>query len=53
MKHSILLIAIISIVLTSCGGSGWSCKKRYCEVKKTETFKEIKNVHVEEVVVCP
>ncbi|MGB1268152.1 MAG: hypothetical protein ACPG45_00275 [Flavobacteriaceae bacterium] len=32
MKRQIVLIAVLSILLVSCGGSSWSCKKRYCDV---------------------
>jgi len=35
-KKTLLLAAITSILLASCGGSGWSCKKRYCDVNNTE-----------------
>lgn len=38
MKKTILTLAI-GIVLTSCS-SGWSCKKRYCDVQKKEMFKK-------------
>ena len=34
MKKSIVLVAVVSVMFASCGRSGWSCKKRYCEVKK-------------------
>ena len=34
MKKSIVLVAVFSVMFASCGRSGWSCKKRYCEVKK-------------------
>ena len=36
MKKSILITAVLSILLTSCGGSGWSCKKSYCETQKSK-----------------
>jgi len=41
MKKSIVLVAVVLVMFASCGRSGWSCKKRYCEVKKDkiETFK--------------
>lgn len=41
MKKSIVLVAVVSVMFASCGRSGWSCKKRYCEVKKDkiEAFK--------------
>lgn len=29
----LLIIAVIALLSTSCGGSRWSCKKRYCEVQ--------------------
>lgn len=34
MKKSIVLLAVVSVMFASCGRSGWSCKKRYCEIKK-------------------
>ncbi len=42
MKKSIVLVAVVSVMFASCGKSGWSCKKRYCEVKKDriEAFKK-------------
>jgi len=38
MKKAILTITI-GVVLASCS-SGWSCKKRYCDVQKKEIFKK-------------
>jgi len=38
MKKVILTIAI-GVVLASCS-SGWSCKKRYCDVQKKEVYKK-------------
>ena len=38
MKKVILTIAI-GVVLASCS-SGWSCKKRYCDVQKKEKIKK-------------
>ena len=38
MKKIILTIAT-GVVLASCS-SGWSCKKRYCDVKKIEAYKK-------------
>ncbi len=40
MKRSVVLIAVLSILLASCGGSGWSCKKRYCDIKKVDIVKK-------------
>lgn len=37
MKKSIVLVAAVSLLLASCGGSRWSCKKRYCDVKEVKT----------------
>lgn len=37
MKKGIILVAAVSLLLVSCGGSRWSCKKRYCDVKETKT----------------
>ena len=37
MKKGIILVAAVSLLLVSCGGSRWSCKKRYCDVNKTKT----------------
>lgn len=34
MKKRIILVAVFSILLASCGGSSWSCKKSYCDAKK-------------------
>jgi len=31
-----LIIATISILFISCGGSNWSCKKRYCDTNKKQ-----------------
>lgn len=36
MKKSIIVLAAVSFLLVSCGGSRWSCKKRYC---KNDTLK--------------
>ncbi len=36
------LIASISVLLVSCGGSRWSYKKRYCDIKKTDIKKTCK-----------
>lgn len=36
------LIATVSVLLASCGGSGWSCKKRYCDINKTQIKKTCK-----------
>ncbi len=30
MKKSIIALVAVSFLLVSCGGSRWSCKKRYC-----------------------
>lgn len=38
MKKVILTLAA-GVVLASCS-SGWSCKKRYCDVQKKEVFKK-------------
>jgi len=38
MKKIILIIAAV-IVLASCS-SGWSCKKRYCDIQKKEMYKK-------------
>lgn len=38
MKKLILTLAI-GVALASCS-SGWSCKKRYCDVQKKEMFKK-------------
>jgi len=38
MKKIILTIAI-GVIFASCS-SGWSCKKRYCDVQKKEAFKK-------------
>ena len=38
MKKIILTIAA-GIVLASCS-SGWSCKKRYCDIQKKEMYKK-------------
>jgi len=38
MKKVALTIAI-GVVLASCS-SGWSCKKRYCDVQKKEIYKK-------------
>ena len=55
MKKSIVLVAVVSVMFASCGRSGWSCKKRYCEVKKDkiETFKNQIIVEQECVMVQP
>jgi len=40
-KLPILLILLSGIFLTSCGRSGWSCTKRYCNTpEKAEIKKE-------------
>ena len=55
MKKSIVLVAVVSVMFASCGRSGWSCKKRYCEVKKDkiETFKNQIILEQECVMVQP
>lgn len=53
MKRQAVLIAVVSILLASCGGSGWSCKKSYCDIQKermdlikTDTIAQQKQVLV-------
>jgi len=55
MKKSIVLVAVVSVMFASCGRSGWSCKKRYCEVKKDkiEAYKSQILVEKECAVVQP
>ncbi|SHO72048.1 hypothetical protein SAMN05443547_0373 [Flavobacterium cucumis] len=43
MKKITLVLGIATIVvLTSCSSS-WSCQKRYCNAKQTETIEQNKN----------
>ncbi len=37
MKKGIILLAAVSLLLASCGGSRWSCKKRYCDANETKS----------------
>lgn len=41
MKKSIIVLAAVSFLLVSCGGSRWSCKKRYCANDTKETKTEV------------
>jgi len=38
MRTKILtLIVVTSLLFISCGSSGWSCKKRYCDLQPSKT----------------
>ena len=50
MKKVILTMAI-GVVLASCS-SGWSCKKRYCDVQKKEMYKKNMLVAKETITVA-
>jgi len=39
IMKKVILILVVGVVLASCS-SGWSCKKRYCDVQKKEILKK-------------
>lgn len=41
MKKSIIVLGAVSFLLVSCGGSRWSCKKRYCANDTKEVKTEV------------
>lgn len=55
MKRQVAIVAVLSILLASCGGSGWSCKKSYCEAQKNKIDITKKEVMFPERIelVCP
>lgn len=53
MKKSIIVLAAVSFLLVSCGGSRWSCKKRYCANDTKEVKTELVVKAQQEALVTP